>query len=200
MASIPTSFARQKAIDRIMAVLQAQYATEITATVSEFEQSSGQLTDLFIDPPTSDAYYYTPDQPDSDTAEPISQPVGVFFSPDSPRQLDAKGSQGNTGGIEQRTFSLACIIVVRKEPNEPITRNGKELSPNEILRLRTEIYTGALIECVQKYGCEPDHIHDLELVDDNSDLYFIDDALWGVGGAVFEVTQMTKTPRRQALP
>lgn len=200
MASIPTSVARQRAIDRLIKVLQEQYATEIAATVSELEQTSGQLDDLLVDAPTDDAYYYTPESPDSDTAEPIAHSVAVFFIVDGPRRLYASGSYGASHGTELRVVPISVVIMVRQEVSEPITRNSKELSPNEVLRLRTEVYTGALVECVLKYACEAEHIHQTELVDDDAALDFIDETMVGVGGATFEITQKTQTPRSRALP
>ncbi|MFP4598050.1 MAG: hypothetical protein ACLFVJ_07350 [Persicimonas sp.] len=200
MASIPTSAARQRAIDRIIEVMQAEYENEIAATVTEFEQTSGQLDDLYMPAPGSDAYFYHPDDPDSDNAEPVPHPVAVFFVADSPRQLRTTGSGGPNFKIEYRGFQLNVIVMIRKEPNEPITRNGEALSDNGVLKLRAEIYTGALINCVSKYACSSNEIHNIIMQDDDADLTFLGESLVGVGGAVFEIEQKTKTPTKRPLP
>lgn len=197
MPSVPISTSRQLALDRVGEVLLAQYATELAAV---------QDANLYLPAPDASGYFQVPMDPDEVIH---AHNVAVFIYPAGPRthdpSQDGSGGRG-VGEMQKRRFPVDVTVLCRRglyDKSNPVKRNGKALTSDEVLRLRAERYTGAMIECVLKYVCKEAGIVDVDLEDDMPDILFDEQAekpMWGIATANFTLTQKVRVPLSRSLP
>lgn len=187
MASIPVAISRQVAIDRIIQVMQLEYADVLEAIRDE---------NLHLPAPAHEGYYYVPQDPDDVL---INRPVAVFVQPTTPRMLESAATGGMTGRSEIRKFRLSVTVIFKMAPRKigsnAVVRNGKTITDDEIMFLRAERYTGAMVEVIESFACGGDSIHGIELLSDTPDLFFPDDrTVMGVATTEWEITQKILMP------
>lgn len=186
MASIPVAISRQVAIDRIIHVMQMEYGDVLRSIQDE---------NLHLPAPALEGYYYVPQDPDEVL---VNRPVAVFVSPTTPRMLESAMTGGMTGRSEIRKFRLSVTVIFKMSPrrigSSAVVRNGKTITDDEIMFLRAERYTGAMVETIESFACG-DSIHGLELLSDTPDLFFPDDrSVMGVATTEWEITQKILMP------
>lgn len=198
MPSVPISKSRQIALDRVAQCLQEQYATELAAIAD---------TNLYLPAPEAAAYYMVPMDPDE---VPLNHNVAVFIYPAGLRARDSDDGSGgaDTGEKQKRNLPVDVTVLCRRamydKDNKPVTRNGKTLIHDEVLRLRAERYTGAMIKCLLTYCSRGvGGIVDIDLTDDMPDILFDRESgkpVWGIATAQFELTQKVRVPLSRTLP
>lgn len=206
MGRIRTRLGRQEAIRRLITVMQAEYANEI----SDLQNQSEVNDDLPLPAPAARDYYEGFVDPEDTIFSASGGGVAVYITNEGPRTLLTSGSAGPSGVQETRSLSLAGNILFRVEQYNTNKLqlqddNGNDVrpfTPDEVMRLRAERYIGAMDETVRKYASDGDHIHDIEMTDDTAGLMPVEEDFGpiGIAAAMFEITQQTEGPRMQQLP
>ena len=193
--AIPIAVSRQRAIDRVITVMQSQYETTLEDLRTDPENG---IEELNLTPPEEAAYYYAP-YPIEDI--PKNRFPCVFVYPADRRVLESRASSGPMGSTQFREFQLSVALIFRRDGGLQFERNLKTLTTDDIMWLRSEYYTGAMIETIKKYGCEGSSIHKINLIDDMSQIVETDKRkIFGVVSTTWEIKQNILMPRRQNLP
>jgi hypothetical protein len=183
---IPIADARQRAIDRVISALQSRLANELVPLTLP--------AGLPLPVPDNTGYYGIGQDPD-DTITNRQQAIFVYDS--SPREIFETFSGGpqTYGGLTR--FSLNVLMMFKIAMHEPLIWNGKEMTREDVLRLRAERYTGGIINAVYKYACRAPEIHDIALLDDQATVQQPDDKrLIGLAVTRWQITQKVQIPQR----
>lgn len=195
MAQIKTALARKKAVDRVIKILRAKFEEELTAIAAEAEGGD----QLYLPVPRDEGYFRAPPD-DIDTMLPANHDVAIYVYASTPRQLISRGSAGVTRKNEQRQMQVEVVCVCKKAPSEDVTIDGHALTATERLWVRSDLYSGAIVETVEAWSCDGESIHFISMVDDQAALFFSGKRkVIGIGSATFEITQSTSAPLRRKL-
>lgn len=190
MTPIPISIARQRALDRVTLVLQRKLGEEATA----LQDPAG----LPLSVPDDGGYYMLGTTQDDGLA---NRNQAIFVYETSPREVLQKASGGPETYIATTRFSLNVLMVFKIAMHEPLTKDGKAMTREDVLKLRAERYTGAIINTMLKYACEADAIHDIDVIDDQALIQSPGDKkIIGTAVVQFRVTQKVTMPQRRPLP
>lgn len=194
MAKIPTALARKRAVDRVIEVMRAELANELASLNTE---ATGG--DLYLPAPPLNAYRRAPADPTH--ILPDNQDIIVYVYPAGPRGLVSRGSSGVTRANEQRQWTLEVTLACRAALSEEVDLDGYPITSGERLWVRSDLYTGAIIETIEKYACEGEAIHFIEMSDDMAALFWDGQRkMYGISTAKFDITQITSAPLRRKLP
>lgn len=187
--SVDIGKSRQLAIDHLMTQLQVNLGTEIEAVKDD---------GLYLPTPDTGSYFNIVQDPDEMVA---NHNLAVFFYAAGPRTLESRGSGGvGVGEFQKRTTPLRITLIARRQMGQaPIERNGKNLNGDEILYLRAERYTAALINAVLKHGYCDAGIEQIDLIEDNADVFFVPAEgryLFAVATIQIDVRQQVRVPQR----
>lgn len=189
MASIPIAISRQVAIDRLIEVMQATYATKLADI---------QDVGLHLPAPQDAAYYYALISIDELT---VNRNPAVFIYPTQRRVLESRSSNGPLGHFEMRTFQLTVATAFKAGAGKKFQRNGKTVTTDDIMWLRAERYTGAMAHIITEYACDDNAIHQIDLVDDMADVIPLNDGkMMGVAATTWKIDQKILMPRSKPLP
>jgi hypothetical protein len=104
------------------------------------------------------------------------------------------------GEFQKRTTPLRITLVCRRQLGQSdLTRNGKTLNADEILYLRAERYTAAMINTILKHGYCDAGIEQIDLIEDNADVFFLPGEgrpQFGVATIQIDVRQQVRVPQR----
>lgn len=193
--SIEVRSSRLRAIDRIITVMQSEYANALAAFQAVPDLG---LQDLYLPAPALAAYYYQP-FPIEDL--PINRNPFVVVFPSDDRRLEARAASGPLGQTEWRDFQITAVVVFKSDGGNTFPRLNKTLTSHDTHWLRAEAYTGAMVEVIQQYACDPESIHKIELLSDMSEIVMPEKRkFYGVSQTVWQVKQKIMMPRRQRLP
>jgi hypothetical protein len=184
---IPIAEARQRAIDRVTYVLQQRLALELAPLVLP--------AGLPLPVPDETGYYGIGQDPDESI---VNRQQAIFIYDSSPREIFETFSGGaQTYGALTR-FSLNVLMLFKIAMHEPLMWGGKEMTREDVLRLRAERYTGGIINCVYRYACRAPEIHDIALLDDQATVQQpADKRLVGLAATRWQITQKVQIPQRQ---
>lgn len=187
--SVDIGLSRQLAIDHLTTQMQAHMSTELAAV-----QDDG----LYLPAPSDDEYYTIIQNPDE---MPSNHNLGVFFYPAGPRTTEARGSAGvGVGEFQKRLTPLRITLICRRQiAQDPLDRNGKELNGDEVLYLRAERYTAAMIKTILKHGYCDAGIIQIDLIEDSADVFFDpgeDRPQFGIATIQIDVRQKVRVPQR----
>jgi hypothetical protein len=187
---IPIETARQRAIDRITAALQERLGQSLTLVTDPVA--------LPLPIPGNDAYYCLgADWDDAITNR--QQAVYVYDS--SPREVIERYSGGATTRGMLTRFNVNVVMMFKIAMHEPIVRNGKVMTKEDVLRLRAERYTGAIIHCLYRFARNSDAIHDIDLIDDQATIQQpADKHIIGLAVTRFSVSQKVTVPQADFGP
>ena len=197
MSSLPIGGARQAAMERLRLVLRSQIATELTGAIAA--HNPALVAGLVCPPPAEDAIYISRTV---DPAEAVrNHGVAITMAPASARRIVQAYSCGPTEQRVHTTQEVDVALVFEAAMQEDIEVAGVPIEQDELMHLRAELYAAALINCVHKYACDADTIHNVELLDDYPP-EILDDkrGVWGLCMITLRLTQIVTVPQRRALP
>lgn len=193
--SINIDKSRLLAIDRIIEVMQAEYDESLLALKNDPALGVG---DVRLPAPVKEAYYYQP-YPIEDI--PKNRYPCVFVFPSERRVLDSKSSSGPLGQTQWRSFQISVVLLFRPDGGARIERLDKQLTTDDMMWLRAELYTGAMARVIQEYACQSGAIHEIDLLDDLSEIVYVDQRKsYGVVQTTWRIRQNILMPRRRPLP
>lgn len=193
--SININKSRLLAIDRIIEVMQAEYENALLALKADADLG---VEDVRLPPPVQEAYYYQP-YPIEDI--PKNRYPCVFVFPSDRRNLDSKASTGPLGQTQWRSFQISVVLLFRPDGGARINRLDKQLTTDDMMWLRAELYTGAMAAVIQEFACQSGAIHEIDLLDDLSEVVYVDQRKsFGVVQTTWRIRQNILMPRRRPLP
>lgn len=150
------------AIERIITVMQANYATELA-------DASIAVTGLPLPAPASTEYYPTLES-DEATVREQTGPVAVYVWQARPLPTGANESTLQSGSPSQSAeiveIYVSVMVACRQQQHPPITRLGKELTPNDVMAERIHRYLGAVKLTLFKHVCDDDGLFQVDVEDD----------------------------------
>lgn len=194
MGRVPTSRARKMAIDHVIRAMRQEYETELEA-VNQADNGGS----LYLPAPEESSYFRAP--PDPENILPSNSSVPVYVYPATDRSIDSRSTGGPTTVGQSATWNMEITLACAVSSSAQHSIDGHTITSNERLWVRSDLYCGAIVETISKYGCDGDSIHFLELVADQPALFFDRQrSAVGIATARFEITQKTSAPRRRSLP
>lgn len=197
MPSLPLGGARQASMERLRLVLRAQIAAELTAAITAYDPTL--VAGLVCPAPAADAIYISRT---IDPAEAVrNHGVVITMAPASARRVVQAYSCGPAEQRVNTTQEVDVALLFQAEMQDPIEVAGVKIEQDELMHLRAELYAAALINCLHKYACDADTIHNVELLDDYPP-EILDDkrGVWGLCMITLRITQIVTVPQRRALP
>lgn len=193
----PIGGARQRAMERFRLVLREQYAVELAASIADYKPA---LPGTFICPaPTSDAIFISRT---TDPGEAVrNHGVVITMAPGSSRRPRERYTGGPASFKILTELEVDVALAYDTEMQDVPVIDGVPLEEDELMHLRGELYSAALINVLHKYACVAEIIHDIELVDDYSPEILEDkQGVWGLVLVTFRLTQFVEVPSRRRLP
>jgi len=127
---------------------------------------------------------------------------GVFVYPNSPSQLMSPrtGTSSEHARLDQSEFKVV-LLFRRLAGHEPVTQDGYELSPTEVIYQTADRLRGALMMALAKYAIDEDNIHDLVVLTHYADYQPINNGdLSGRAVLEIKVTQDVLVPQPTYTP
>jgi hypothetical protein len=98
-------------------------------------------------------------------------------------------------------FNVNVVMMFKISMHEAIVRNGKTMTKEDVLRLRAERYTGAIIRCLYRHARNADSIHDIDLIDDQATIQQPEDKhIIGLAVTRWSVSQKVSVPQADFGP
>lgn len=183
----PIETATQDALDRLILALRTKYQEELDLLAEPGLDTTG---------PGDGDYYLVNFEPEEvDT----NGDAVCFVSQNGDREPvdDPRGSGMGRHKMET-AFRVAIDVMFRFGNPQKTTRNGQELTPRDIMVIRSLKFTGALIATVHKHGPGPAGnavIHGIEYMADRPRLLFRDKfPVTGIASYEFRVIQQVSLP------
>lgn len=178
---IPISESINVLCDRLETVLQAELPTYATARTS---------ADYPLDAPAADAFIVG-DEKLEDATQHLGWPDVFCVIVYQPSDLEDWGSGDPTVDTYNQVTRVAVSLVIRSELGVSLpTRNGRELTLNEWMRIRAEKLRGILLDVLPKHG--PDGVNITQLKLDSAGVSSpirIDDAIYREASVVIQAVQ-----------
>lgn len=189
--------ARRAAINRIITVLREQFATELAALNTTMTGGALKV------PAPDDTAFYT-DHPDITEYQLTNDAVAVHVWTGGPREIVEQTTHGLLEYKVLGYIPVEVVVLYRLNLQEPYTEGGRALNQAQIMQLRGEIYSGAIINTLYKYACERTAnaaISDIQIqLDEATPLYIDELPVLGLAGLSFKITQNTSAPLTRPLP
>jgi hypothetical protein len=193
----PIGGARQRAMERLRLVLREQYAVELAASIAAYEPA---LPSTFIcPPPEADAIFISRT---TDPGEAVrNHGVIITMAPGSSRRPRERYTGGPASFKILTELEVDVALAYDTDMQDVPIVGGVPLEEDELMHLRGELYSAALINALHKYACAGEIIHDIELVDDYPPEVLEDkQGVWGLVMITFRLTQFVLVPSRRRLP
>lgn len=149
MSAVDFDIAPLLAIERIISVMQTNYATVLAS-------DSIALTGLPLPAPASQDYYPVMEADDAQAREQTSE-VAVYVWQAQPQPTGAfettNISTGPSASSEWVEAIVSVMVAFRYRNFEPFTHIGKTLTPNDVMTQRCHRYLGAVKKVVFQYAC-----------------------------------------------
>lgn len=177
MTLIPKAQANRRALERIVSVLRAQLAAEVTAL-----NDTGNVVPV----PIASAYHML--GAEEDIARILAGAgAACFVYPSAPTQSqDARTGDGAQRG--RLDISQYRVVVLFKAPAgfAPITHETYPLTKTEVTWRLADALRGGVINTLHKHAVNADRIHELNVISDLADIIVLNNA-GQTGRAVVEV-------------
>lgn len=186
--STPEGLAVWRAIERIASVMQANYATELSA-IAEYS--------LPLPAPVANDYFAHLSEPVPEQALKNAS-VAVQIYQDSDSSLLQTQTNTPSTMIETQMTVLGVQVVYRLRPSDTNNLIGKAPTVTDVMTARGYYYQAALISTLRKYACDGEFISDLVKLRDHAGVVAFDEEdqpIVGVATAVWEVMQHVEVER-----
>ena len=194
MSKLPIRSARKSAVDYVIRAMRQEYATFLSELNDEDNGGA-----LYLPTPQAENYFRAP--PDPTDLVPTNAVVPVYVYPAGDRTVPSRSSGGVSRTAQTNRWQLEITLACMMAPDEPFEIDGHEVTSNERLWIRTELYTGAMIELIETYGRACEGITFFELIGDMPTLYFDQQRrVTGVATTRWQIEQEVTVPRFRSLP
>lgn len=194
MSAIDVAVAKRAGIERLITVLKAQYSTFLDDI-----KDAG----LALPAPGPDAYYQDNLNNDFESRLLVNEPIKCFVWQASSRKLTGKvESQGLVDRAQMTTLEVQFVVLFNLAMSAPITYGGRDLNQMEVMQLRADRYSGALLKCLYRYGRDADAVHDIELVEEQATpiIFGKERYINGVASVRMRIWQKCIFPTKAPLP
>lgn len=194
MSAIDVAVAKRVGLERIITVLKAQYSTFLDDIKD---------TGLPLPAPGADAYYQDNLNNDFKSRLLVNENVKCFVWQASSRRLAGNvESQGLVERAQMTTLEVQLVLLFNLALSDPITYGGRTLNQMEVMQLRADRYSGAMIKCLYRYARDADSIHDIELVEEQATpiVFGKERYINGVASVRVRIWQKCLFPTKAPLP
>lgn len=194
MSKVPIRRARKAAVDYVIRVFRQEYE-EFLDDLNQ-EDNGGSL---YLPAPGDSDYFRAPPNPDD--FKPTNADVAVYIYPVGDRSVTSRSSGGVARTAQNNEWQLEITLVCLDAPDDTHEVDGHDVTSNERLWIRSELYTGAMIELMESFGRACEGITYFELVGDMPALYFDDQRrVIGIATTRWQIEQEVTVPRFRTLP